>query len=117
MAGNEGFSHITVNADGDDDVVIQAGIVEASDDVTVDSPVAEEAPSELDGDSEAVFASPADDGGGETAGAAPSRTDDGYRETTLSDIQDSKMSGTQKAVIALAVLGIIAFVLWYLLAH
>ena len=40
-----------------------------------------------------------------------------FRETTLDDLESTRMSTTQKAIIVVAVLGVIAFVAWYLLAH
>lgn len=112
MADKLGFSHITVTADEDEDIVIQAGVV--------DEPSAKE-PSVS---APAPEAAPAADGGTEAAEVAsepparprPAAPDDGYRETTLEDIESAKMSGTQKAVILVAMLGIAAFVLWYLLA-
>ncbi len=52
----------------------------------------------------------------ETPRKRPAR-DDGYRETTLSDIEGLKMSTTQKAVIVVALVGIAAFVAWYLFAR
>ena len=109
MANSKEFSHITVTADDDDDVVIQAGVVEepaaeepveeAPLEEPVDEPAAEEAD---DAVAEAV---------GETADAAS------YHETTLDDLEATKMSTTQKVIIVVAVLGIVAFAAWYLLAH
>ena len=40
-----------------------------------------------------------------------------YHETTLDDLESTRMSTTQKAIIVVAVLGVIAFAAWYLLAH
>ena len=40
-----------------------------------------------------------------------------FRETTLDDLESTRMSTTQKAIIVVAVLGVIAFAAWYLLAH
>ena len=91
MANSKEFSHITVTADDDDDVVIQAGVVE--------EPAAEE-PVE-----EAPLEEPVDEPGAEEA------------ETTLDDLEATKMSTTQKVIIVVAVLGIVAFAAWYLLAH
>lgn len=129
MADTTGFTHITVSTD-DDDVVIQAGIA--------DAPVAPDAPPESDEGSPVVGGEPASaavDGPAEadapemaagdapaSAGGAPAtpaaaRPDDGYREMTLQDIEDAKMSSTQKVVIIAALLGIIAFVVWYVLAR
>ena len=109
MANSKEFSHITVTADDDDDVVIQAGVVEEP---AAEEPV-EEAPLEEPVDEPA--AEEADDavkeGAGETADAAS------YHETTLDDLEATKMSTTQKVIIVVAVLGIVAFAAWYLLAH
>lgn len=135
MADTTGFTHITVSTD-DDDVVIQAGIADAP--AAPDAPVAPDAPPESDEGSPVVGGEPASaavDGPAEadapemaagdapaSAGGAPAtpaaaRPDDGYRETTLQDIEDAKMSSTQKVVIIAALLGIIAFVVWYVLAR
>ena len=101
MANSKEFSHITVTADDDDDVVIQAGVVE--------EPAAEEAD---DAVAEAVEEGAVEkEGAGETADAAS------YHETTLDDLEATKMSTTQKVIIVVAVLGIVAFAAWYLLAH
>lgn len=135
MADTTGFTHITVSTD-DDDVVIQAGIA--------DAPEASGVPAEPDEDltaageetvEEEVVDDPgepvapaavADDGSAEAEGSAEAdgspaavaaRPDDGYHETTLQDLQDAKMSSTQKVVIVVALLGIIAFVAWYLFAR
>lgn len=117
MADTTGFSHITVCADDDDDVVIQAGIAEAAPEPDAAQP-AEEAGEAAD----EPEAEPAADGESADASepeAPRSRTarDDGYRETTLADIEGSSMSNTQKAVIVVALLGIVAFVAWYLFAR
>ncbi len=118
MANTKEFSHITVTADDDDDVVIQAGVVEepaAAQPVEeapgepVDEPAAEEAD---DAVAEAVEEAAVEkEGAGETAHAAS------YHETTLDDLEATKMSTTQKVIIVVAVLGIVAFAAWYLLAH
>lgn len=101
MANSKEFSHITVTADDDDDVVIQAGVVE--------EPAAEEAD---DAVAEAVEEAAVEkEGAGETADAVS------YHETTLDDLEATKMSTTQKVIIVVAVLGIVAFAAWYLLAH
>ena len=118
MANSKEFSHITVTADDDDDVVIQAGVVEepaaeepveeAPLEEPVDEPGAEEAD---DAVAEAVEAAVEKEGAGETADAVS------YHETTLDDLEATKMSTTQKVIIVVAVLGIVAFAAWYLLAH
>ena len=112
MADNLGFSHITVTADEDEDIVIQAGVVDepSAKEPSVSAPTPEAAPA-ADGGAEAADIAPEP-----PARPRPAAPDDGYRETTLEDIESAKMSGTQKAVILVAMLGIAAFVLWYLLA-
>lgn len=117
MANEREFSHITVSADEDDDIVIQAGIVEAP----ADEP---ETVSSADAASEAVKTEEVVEAStvetvpvAEETPAAPPRVDDGYRETTLEDIESSKMNSVQKAVIVVALLGIVAFVVWFLVAR
>ncbi len=119
MANSKEFSHITVTADDDDDVVIQAGVVEEP---VVEEPV-EEAPREEPVDEPA--AEEADDAVAEAVEGPPWKrrvrreTADAasYHETTLDDLEATKMSTTQKVIIVVAVLGIVAFAAWYLLAH
>lgn len=131
MANPQEFSHITVTAD-EDDVVIQAGAVEET--VVEEAPAAEvddareedleSAPedvssasgcnAEVPASSEAASASattPTTPTAREKADAAS------FRETTLDDLESTRMSTTQKAIIVVAVLGVIAFTAWYLLAH
>ena len=135
MAENKAFSHITVNADDDDDVVIQAGIVddaaaEVEEDVVAvtsepatTQPIWEkqeaiQAAAELDSpvtDDAMAANEPAPQAAPTAARPAPAA--DGYRETTLEDIESSKMSTVQKAVIVVALLGIVAFVVWFLVAR
>ena len=43
--------------------------------------------------------------------SAPARQ--GYEETTLEDLESTKMSGMQKGIIAVALLGIAAFIVYY----
>lgn len=129
MANPQEFSHITVTAD-EDDVVIQAGAVEEA--VVEEAPAAEvddareedpeSAPedvssasgrnAEVPASSEAASASSA------TTPTAREKADAAsFRETTLDDLESTRMSTTQKAIIVVAVLGVIAFAAWYLLAH
>ena len=131
MANPQEFSHITVTAD-EDDVVIQAGAVEEA--VVEEAPAAEvddardedpeSAPedvssasgrnAEVPASSEAASASATTP----TAPTAREKADAAYfRETTLDDLESTRMSTTQKAIIVVAVLGVIAFAAWYLLAH
>ena len=115
MANSKEFSHITVTADDDDDVVIQAGVVEepAAEEPVEEAPLEEPAAEEADDAvAEAVEEAAVEkEGAGETADAAS------YHETTLDDLEATKMSTTQKVIIVVAVLGIVAFAAWYLLAH
>ena len=139
MQGDRKFSHITVTSGEDDDVVIQAG-VRAGSRPPADAPDAQEPAAEDAGPAEAPagdaepakarFAVP--DGGAQGArasGAASSRgtqgaraarrpqeaagQEDAYRETTLEDLEGSPMSNMQKAIVALALLLIVAAVVYY----
>lgn len=124
MANEHGFSHITVSADDDDDIVIQAGAVEAPGAVQVEeveeaetvavAPEPEEPAEPAEPEEPAEPAEP-EPPARRAAPAVPPA--DGYRETTLEDIESSKMTTAQKAVIVVALLGIAAFVLWFLLAQ
>ena len=110
------FSHIAVTSDDDDDFVIEAG-----------TPTVRPAANSAAGSDRAGVASTAEptrpaqqSAPGPSADATarpqkPRKERDTYHETTLEDIESSKMPAAQKAVIALAVVGILAFVAWYLL--
>ena len=99
MAEAQRFSHIKVS-DADDDIVIQAGAAPAPEPAVPAAPEPDPAP--------AAPVSPA------PARPAAKRAD-AYRETTLEDLESSKMGTAQKAVIVLAVIGVIAFAVWYCL--
>lgn len=131
MANPQEFSHITVTAD-EDDVVIQAGAVEET--VVEEAPAAEvDDAREEDLESAGADASSASahnaevPASSETASAsattptAPTSREKAdpasFRETTLDDLESTRISTTQKAIIVVAVLGVIAFAAWYLLAH
>ena len=131
MANPQEFSHITVTAD-EDDVVIQAGAVEET--VVEEAPAAEvddareedleSAPEDVSSASgcnaEVPASSEAASASSETTPTAPTareKADAAFRETTLDDLESTRMSTTQKAIIVVAVLGVIAFTAWYLLAH
>ena len=106
MTEAQRYSHIKVS-DADDDIVIQAGAVGGPAPRAGDAPAPAPAP-----DAAPVpEAAPA----GEARPAARAPKADAYRETTLEDLESSKMGTAQKAVIALAVLGVIAFAVWYCL--
>lgn len=107
MAGQAGFEHIKV-ARADDDVVIVAGAVpqtpeQPSAPTAQARPAADEAAHASDGAASADV-----DSEGERTAA-----DAAYVGTTLEDIQGSRMPTAQKAVIALAVAAVAAFVIWY----
>lgn len=115
MADTTGFSHITVSTDDDDDVVIQAGIAEETDDAAAVAACCEEA---VEAEEEGLPAAASEPVAQEKSSIAqPRRAEDGYRETTLADIEGEKMTTTQKAVIVIALIGIAAFVAWYLFAR
>lgn len=125
MANPQEFSHITVTAD-EDDVVIQAGAVEET--VVEEAPAAEvDDAREEDLESAGADASSASAHNAEvpassettlTTPTAREKADAAsFRETTLDDLESTRMSTTQKAIIVVAVLGVIAFAAWYLLAH
>lgn len=125
MANPQEFSHITVTAD-EDDVVIQAGAVEEA--VVEEAPAAEvddareedpeSAPEDVSSASGRNAEVPASSATTPTAPTAREKADAAsFRETTLDDLESTRMSTTQKAIIIVAVLGVIAFAAWYLLAH
>lgn len=131
MANPQEFSHITVTAD-EDDVVIQAGAVEEA--VVEEAPAAEvddareedpesapEDVSSASGCNAEVPASPEAASASATTPTTPTAREKAdaasFRETTLDDLESTRMSTTQKAIIVVAVLGVIAFAAWYLLAH
>ena len=114
------FSHISVASDDEDDVVIEAvaprfrGYGEGE---SAAQPAGDEAAA-----SAANKTSVVDGGEGfadrASAGAAPAErvsapARKGYEETTLADLEDTKMSGMQKGIIAVALIGIVAFIVYY----
>lgn len=46
--------------------------------------------------------------------ASPSKEGE-HRQTTLDDLKGSSMSGMQKAIIAVAIVAVAAFIVWYVL--
>lgn len=131
------FSHISVASDDEDDVVIEAG-APRSRSYGEGEPAAQPA-----GDEAAANAAnkAAATGGGEgladraSSGVAPAERAStpaperaakadkpakasaparkGYEETTLADLEGTKMSGMQKGIIAVALIGIVAFIVYY----
>lgn len=134
------FSHITVSSDEDDDIVIQAGAAPAArpearaaagnaaadaasarlDERPASGARAAGAPKPVSGGAPSPSASQRVDAAPSAASRAKApagKAEGAYRGTTLEDIESSKMSTPQKAIIALAVLGIAAFVCWYFLVR
>lgn len=114
MADQTDFKHITVNPGDADDVVIQAGIVDAgagADPLDRGSTRCE--PADDVRPDPATAAAAAHDGEPRSAASelTPS-SPSAYHETTLEDIKSSKMPKTQIIVIALALVAIAAFVIW-----
>lgn len=126
------FSHISVASDDEDDVVIEAGAPRSrsyGEGESVSQPARDEAPARA----AATEATAAD--GGEGSSEPPSRASTpaperaakadkparkasaparkGYEETTLADLEGTKMSGMQKGIIAVALIGIVAFIVYY----
>ena len=125
------FSHISVASDDEDDVVIEAG-APRSRSYGEGEPAAQAAGDEATGSAAATEAAEAD--GGEGPSESPSRASTpaperaakadkpaktsaparkGYEETTLEDLEGTKMSGMQKGIIAVALIGIAAFIVYY----
>ena len=132
------FSHISVASDDEDDVVIEAGAPRSrsyGEGESASQPAGDEAPVRAANKTAAA-------GGGEgladraSSGVAPAERAStpaperaakadkparkasaparkGYEETTLADLEGTKMSGMQKGIIAVALIGIVAFIVYY----
>ena len=123
------ISHISVASDDEDDVVIEAGAPRSR------SYGEGESAAQLAGDEATSAANKtAATDGGEGPSEPPSRASTpaperaahagkpakpsaparkGYEETTLEDLEGTKMSGMQKGIIAVALIGIAAFIVYY----
>lgn len=142
MPDQQRFSHITVSTDDDDEIVIHAGApasgiasqmadtgaaapepsaVDAADEVAdavAPRPESHVAPTTDDASEASVDASEtASRDGGAVAVESTRATDrakrkDEYRETTLEDLEETKAPLTQRIVIVIAVLLIVAFVVY-----
>lgn len=133
MADDKRFSHITVNASEDDDVVIQAGAYAP---VQPEQPVElEEAPADqaqwadAESDAQAEFEvepeaeeapefvepQPADDDVADDADADTADTATDEYEQTLADLEAGPMSGMQKAVLGGVAVIIVAAVVYFAL--
>ena len=126
------FSHISVASDDEDDVVIEAGTPRFRS-YGEGEPASQPAGDEAEASAAANKATAAD--GGEGSSESPSRASapaperavkadkparktsaparKGYEETTLEDLEGTKMSGMQKGIIAVALIGIAAFIVYY----
>lgn len=134
------FTHITVNADEEDDLVIQAGAVSAGEpSCGGGDPSGEDAASggasadadhadalrehgdddrdaDLDADEDAAALEAARSDASEEEGASVRRAGaEKPREgTSLQDLENAKMGGLQKAIVAVAVLAVVAFAVYYI---
>lgn len=111
------FTHIVVN-DADDDIVIQAGSSSAPCDGVAasrqDEPPAPTAPrpSSKPGDGEAGTAAEPQPSGANRGPSGKRQAKEGYRETTLEDLESPSMSTMQKVIIALCVVGVAVAVVY-----
>lgn len=129
MAQLSGYNHITVHSDDEGDVVVMAGVQpneksgepQEEPSLSEETPAREEPAAELDPDldpssstSQKETPIKASSSSGNTSRKQP---EDDYHETTLEDLSAVKMSSTQKVVLVIAIVGIIAALLWYLFAR
>ena len=123
------FSHITVNVEEEDDLVIQAGAVDAPSADAARAGDREEAcpehadddrDADLDSNEDAPASEPApssahsDAGDEEGAPARPASAGRAHEGTSLQDLESSKMGGLQKAIVAVAVLAVVGFAVYYI---
>lgn len=110
------YSHIAVSSDDEDDVVIHAGIRSDGERAAVSRTDEERDDGELRSRSEngAEDASPDEGVAGEEAPAGRgSHPADSFRETTEEDLAHTSMSTMQKTIIAVALLVVVGFVIYY----
>ena len=123
------FSHISVASDDEDDVVIEAGAPRSrsyGEGESAARPAGDEAtsaanktaaadggegPSEPPSRASTLAPERAAKADKPAKASAPARK--GYEETTLEDLESTKMSGMQKGIIAVALIGIAAFIVYY----
>ena len=128
------FSHISVASDDEDDVVIEAGAPRSrsyGEGESASQPAAQPAGDEATSAANKTAAADGGEGPSESPSrasapaperaakadkparktSAPARK--GYEETTLADLEGTKMSGMQKGIIAVALIGIAAFIVYY----
>ena len=123
------FSHISVASDDEDDVVIEAGAPRSrsyGEGESAARPAGDKATSAAnktaatDGGegpseppSQACAPAPERAAKADKPATASASTRKGYEETTLEDLESTKMSGMQKGIIAVALIGIAAFIVYY----
>lgn len=112
------FSHILVSNDEDTDEIIQAGSFSQRDQVQK-APLEAEAEQREESFSEAHVEEEADQEeqtplNTEEESTQASSSKEAYSPTTLEDLQGGKMGGVQRAVIIVAILGLIAFFIYYI---
>ena len=124
------FSHISVASDDEDDVVIEAGTPRfrsygegeptsqpARDEAAASAANKTAAADGGEGSSEpplrASTPAPERAAKADKPATASASTRKGYEETTLEDLESTKMSGMQKGIIAVALIGIAAFIVYY----
>lgn len=125
MASDGKFAHISVSSDDEDDFVIHAGVRAGQSSASArpaPDPASERAGGRSGANEEPCAKGPEPEASqlrepdGCPAGKEPAASrvqKDGYRETTLEDLEGGSMSSLQKGVIIAAIVGILAFVLWY----
>ena len=134
-AEKRSFSRISVSAEEEDDLVIEAGAVAAAGaaddaDEATEGPRTEAAPSAgersadagalsdaADADQDGDADVDAEDGGAPAdagAGQAERRGRGERAGTSLEDLETAKMGGRQKAIVAIAALAVIGFAVYYM---
>lgn len=118
MAEDTKFKRISINAAPEDDVVIFAGNNKNAEGVTGDYHTYLDAhdnvvdfnnPDTAHIEDKDINIMPA-----ETKQTQSFKQQPTYHETTLEDIESSKMSSMQKVVIIVAVIAVVAFLFWFL---
>ncbi len=111
----DGFSTIKVQRHREEDVVMRAGAWPSdSSAAEAPAPAATDAPSPAaESATAAPVAAPAP--APAEAAARPAAAEPAFRETTLEDIETSKMPALQKGIIVIAVLAVVACIVWYAL--
>lgn len=110
MADHGNYSHIKVNAGEEEDIVIQAGQPAFRHDNS-----SQEGNKAVEGMDEPKGSSPephVEEAPISESSQKPKK-DDGYHPTTLEDIESYKAPLVQKIVIAVALIALVAFALWY----